>query len=79
VKKENKTKERSFTLELKSRKNLKNINVNNGSQESVLIEGNLGKLEHACFVADDILEIVGQAGVLRVNLEEKELTKGVKN
>jgi hypothetical protein len=73
-----KNQEKSFTIELKSRQNLKNINVNNGSKESVLIEGTLGKFEHACFVEKDILEIVGQAGVLRIDLEEKEITKGVK-
>jgi hypothetical protein len=48
MKNETKNKEKNFTVELKSRKNLKNINVSNGCKESVLIEGTLGKLEGAC-------------------------------
>jgi hypothetical protein len=78
MKNETKNKEKNFTVELKSRKNLKNINVSNGCKESVLIEGTLGKLERACFVEGVILEIVGQEGVLRIDLEEEELTKGAK-
>lgn len=65
--------EKIFSVELKSRGNLKNVNFTNGNRESVLIEGTIGKLEHASFEEDLILEIVGQEGVLRINLQQNEL------
>jgi len=75
MKNENQNCERTFSLELKSKENLKNVNLTNGSHESVLIEGTLGELEHACFEEDIILEIAGQRGVLRINLHENEIKK----
>jgi hypothetical protein len=67
--------ERFFSVELKSKTSLKNITMTNGSSDSVLVEGTIGKLVQAAFVEDVILEVVGEKGVLRINLEEKELKK----
>jgi len=53
-------KERSFSIELKSKVNLKNITLDNGSHENVLIEGTIGELEHAKFVEDVVLEVMGK-------------------
>ena len=74
---ENKTKgkERVFTVELKSRQNLKNVTLNNGCSDSVLLEGTIGELMQANFTEDIILEVVGKDGVLRVDLREDEITK----
>jgi hypothetical protein len=54
--KENKPteKERYFSIELKSKVNLKKITLNNDSQDKALIEGTIGKLEHAGFVEDTV-------------------------
>jgi len=52
-------KERSFSVELRSKANLKNITLNNDSQDNALIEGTIGKLEHAEFVKDTVLEVLG--------------------
>jgi len=68
-------KERVFSVELKSKTSLKNVTMTNGSNESVLVEGTLGELVQAVFVEDVILEVVGEKGVLRINLEPKELKK----
>lgn len=68
-------KERSFSIELKPLANLHSINLNNGSQESALIEGTIGELEHAEFVEDMVLEIRGRKGVLRIDLSEDEVKK----
>lgn len=68
-------KERGFSVELKSKRNLKNVTLTNGSSESVLVEGSLGELLQATFKEGVILEVVGKNGVLRVELEEKEVTK----
>ena len=61
-------KERFFSVELKSKVNLKNVTVRDSSQENVLVEGTLGKLQHAEFADGVVLEVFGDKGVLRVNL-----------
>jgi hypothetical protein len=75
MKNESQNDERFFSVELKSKTSLKNVTIANGSIESVLVEGTLGKLMQAAFVEDIILEVVGEKGVLRINLKQKELKK----
>ena len=65
--------ERCFSIELKSKVNLKNITLTNGGHENVLIEGTLGQLKHAEFAEGIILEVVGDNGVLRINLSQNEI------
>jgi len=71
-------KERFFSVELKSKVNLKNVTVNESSQENVLVEGSLGKLQHAEFADGVVLEVFGDKGVLRVNLTIDEIKKAEK-
>ena len=68
-------KERVFSVELKSKRNLKNISLTNGASDSVLVEGTLGELVHATFAEGIILEVVGKNGVLRIDLGEDEIHK----
>jgi hypothetical protein len=68
-------KERFFSVELKSKVNLKNVTVRDSSQENVLVEGTLGKLEHAEFADGVVLEVFGDKGVLRVNLTIDDIKK----
>lgn len=74
---ENKTKskERVFSIELRSKANVKNITLTNGSSENVLVEGTLGELVYAVFREGIVLEVIGKKGTFRINLEEKEITK----
>ena len=72
---EKKLNERFFSVELKSKANLKNITVSNGSHENVLVEGTIGQLQRAEFVEGIILEVVGDKGVLRINLNQDEIKK----
>ncbi len=74
---ENKTthKERVFSVELKSKRNLKNVTLTNGSADSVLVEGTIGELVQATFAEGVILEVVGKNGTLRVDLGEDEIKK----
>ncbi len=74
---ENKTnrKERVFSVELKSKRNLKNVTLTNGSRDSVLVEGTIGELVQASFAEGIILQVVGKKGVLRIDLGEDEITK----
>jgi len=68
-------KERFFSVELKSKINLKNVTVRESSQESVLVEGTLGKLQHAEFADGVVLVVSGDKGVLRVNLTIDDIQK----
>jgi hypothetical protein len=75
-----KEKERSFSVELKSRANLTNFALGEGSQENVLIEGTLSNLERASLCDCVVLEVVGEKGVLRINLTKDEIREeGKKN
>jgi hypothetical protein len=67
--------ERFFSVELKSKTNLKNVTLTNGDHDSVLVEGTLGELIQASFAEGVILEVVGKKGVLRINLGEDEIKK----
>ena len=69
-------KERFFSVELKSKVSLKNVTLTNGGLENVLLEGTLGQLQHAMFAEDVILEVVGDKGVLRINLSRNEIKDG---
>jgi hypothetical protein len=60
--------ERFFSVELKSKVNLKNVTLTNEGQENVLVEGSIGELQRAEFSEGIILEVVGDKGVLRINL-----------
>ena len=76
---ENKTiRERFFSVELKSKTNLKTVSLTNGSHESALVEGTIGELQRACFVENTVLEVVGTKGVLRLDLSEHEIKKQAK-
>jgi hypothetical protein len=66
-------KERFFSVELESKADLKSVTLANGSRDSVLIEGSIGELVQATFVEEEILEIVGKTGTLRINLKAEEL------
>ena len=69
------SKERVFSIELKSKRNLKNITLTNGSNDSVLVEGTIGELVQATFAEGIILEVIGKDGILRVDLGEDEIKK----
>ena len=67
-------KERYFSIELESKASLKNATLaSSDGNEGVLIEGTVGRLKRVGFVDDVVLEVVGNKGVLRINLKEKEI------
>ncbi|MDH5690732.1 MAG: hypothetical protein OEY81_04830 [Candidatus Bathyarchaeota archaeon] len=75
MKNKSKDKERVFSVELKSKRNLKNVTLTNDSSDSVLVEGTIGELVQATFEEDIILEVVGKKGILRIDLREDEIKK----
>jgi len=60
-----------FTIELKSKSDVKNLSLD--GDQKILIEGSLGSFKRAQFVEDLVLEVVGSNGVLRVDLSVNEL------
>jgi hypothetical protein len=73
---ENENSERDFSIELKANKHLTRLSTsaNGANNGGVLIEGTLGKLQHASFVEPEILEVKGSYGVLRLNVRKTEIT-----
>lgn len=68
-----KDKNRVFSVELDSKKDLKNITLENRRNDKVTIEGTIGKLVAARFEEEVILEIVGSDGVIRIDLCNDEI------
>jgi hypothetical protein len=75
---ENENSERDFSVELASNKHLTRFSTSSNSNGGVLIEGTLGKFQHALFVEPEILEVKGNCGVLRLNLKFKEVREPAK-
>ena len=66
--------QRVFSIELESKKDLKNVTITNCSSDAVLLEGTLGELVDATFKKDGILEVIGKNGALRIDLGVNEIS-----
>ena len=64
-------KERFFSVELKSRVNLKNVTVRESGLENVLVEGTLGKLQCAEFNDGMIPEVFDDITIGDIKKREK--------
>lgn len=64
----------AFSVEMKSKQNVKNISISDEAHDRVLFEGDLGELLEL-FLESDVLELVGVNGVLRVVLTKEQLMK----
>ena len=69
--------EHTFSIEIKSRMHVKSIEYccSSKSDDRVLFEGSLGKLEELSMVEGKVLEIKGTKGILRIDLSEDMLRK----
>lgn len=65
--------ERDFSIELESNRHLTRFSTFSNHVNGVLIEGTIGKLQHASFVEPEILEVKGSFGVLRLSLRINEI------
>jgi hypothetical protein len=68
-----KTREHMFSIQLKSKDDLKSVALSNDEEGNILIEGFLGKLENINFTEGVMLEINGANGSLRMDFSEEEL------
>ena len=66
-------KERVFSIVLKSKSAIKTASLDTNGTNEVLIEGSLGALKTARFLDEQILEMFGTLGVLRVDLASEEV------
>jgi hypothetical protein len=57
-----------FSVEMKSKRHVRNVSISNESHDRVLFEGDLGELEEVSFIGGSMLEVRGSNGVLRVEL-----------
>lgn len=71
------SKKRFFSIELKSKNDLRNITLVNGSNDSVLVEGTIGELLQATFAEGVVLKVIGKNGVLRLDLEESDIERAI--
>jgi hypothetical protein len=72
--------ERFFSIELNSKHQIKNMSLSNeGQKNGTLIEGTIGNFVEATFNEGIILEVVGSLGVLRLDLQAKEIKASVQN
>ncbi len=67
--------ERFFSVELKSKNDLKGMSLVSGSSDSVLVEGTIGELVQATFAEGVVLEVIGKNGVLRLDLGEDDIKR----
>jgi hypothetical protein len=62
-----------FSLELKSKKHLSDLNFSNGGRKAILIEGDLGSLKSISFFEEKVLIVKGSHGTLRVELSKADV------
>lgn len=68
-----KTMGHGFSIEMKSKRHVKNISITDEQRNSVLFEGHLGELERLSMIEGLALEVRGTNGTLRIDLSEEEL------
>ncbi len=70
-----KTDQHMFSIQLKSKDNLKTVALPGDEEGHILIEGFLGKLENVSLIEGIMLQVNGANGNLRMDLSKKELTR----
>jgi hypothetical protein len=68
---------RMFTIELKSKSDVKNVSLD--VDDKVLIEGSIGSLKRAQFIEDLVLEVIGTTGELRIDLAMRDLEHAIES
>ncbi len=66
--------EHTFSIEMGSKRSLSHVSLSDES-EGVLIKGELGKLQKITHEEVLMVKIIGDLGVLRIDLTEEELGK----
>ena len=70
--------EHVFSVEMRSKRFVKNISISDEAHELVLFEGTLGAHVDATLLEGDVLEIIGRNGVIRISLTSDQLRNVLK-
>ena len=65
----------TFSVDLKSKKHVRNISISDEAYDRVLFEGDLGGLVSLSLLDGRMLELEGENGVLRTTMSEELLQK----
>lgn len=65
--------DRTFSIEMKSKKHVRHLSMFNESHERGLFEGSLGELAELSMIEGAVLEVRGANGVLRIDVSVDEL------
>ena len=69
----------TILVELKSKNHVQSISISDESHDRVLFEGDLGKLLHVSIIESRALELIGENGVVRVEIDEDVLQRVLKS
>ena len=69
--------EHIFSIEMKSKRHVKSISVSDDTRDLVLFEGNLGEFRNLSVSEDDVLELIGENGVLRLSVTREQLQRAI--
>ena len=72
------TMEHTFSVEMNSKNQVKNISISNEAHDRVLFEGSIGQLLELSLVESNVLEFIGTKGVLRVAVTEEQLRNALR-
>jgi hypothetical protein len=70
---------RGFSIEMESKRYVKNISISDEAHDRVLFEGNIGSLEELSMADERVLEIRGSNGLLRIDVTTQELEEMISN
>jgi len=62
-------------VELKSKDQVRSISISDESHDRVLFEGDLGRLLEVSIIESSALEMIGENGVLRMEIDEDVLQR----
>ena len=64
--------EHSFSIEMKTERFVKRMSLSDKENDRVVFEGYLGELRNVAMVEGVMLEIIGNNGVLRLDITQQE-------
>ena len=70
--------ELTFSIEMRSKNQVKNISISDEAHDKVLFEGDLGTIMETSLEEQDVLEIIGTSGVIRVSITEGHLREALR-
>jgi hypothetical protein len=64
-----------FSVEMGSKEHVRSISISDQAHDRVLFEGDLGRLLEVSIIERSALEIIGENGVLRIEIDEDMLQR----